>query len=274
MISIIIPVYNAEKTIKECIESLLKLKYPKYEIIFVDNNSTDKSAKIIKKYPVKYLFYDKVQSSYAARNYGIKHAKGDIIAFTDSDCIVDQNWLQDVKKHFKKNIGCVGGKISYIKSSNYVESYLAKKNDLSHQNNSLPLKYPKTANAFYKKKVFEKIGLFEESWISGGDADLCWRMQLKTKFKLKLVNDTKVLHKHRATLKSMFNQSKTWGKGSKLLEKKYPEKFVKRTIKQKMWILSRIILRSIYLIPVYLGKKPNKKELDYISFLGWEVGKY
>ena len=272
MISVIVPVYNSEKTIKECIKSILNQTYKDYDIIIVDNNSKDSTAKIIKKYPVKYLFYDKIQSSYAARNFGIENAKGEIIAFTDADCIADKNWLKDAMKHFKdKNIVCVGGNIKSTKPTNYIEEYLAEKEALTNKKIDYFLPYPKTANAFYRKEIFNKIGLFEE-WVSGGDADLCWRMQLETKYKLKLVDDCIVKHNHRSTLRSMFNQSRTWGKGNALLAKKYPDKFKKRTLKQKLWILQRIFFLSLRLIPVYFGKKPTKKEMDYISFLGWELG--
>ena len=97
-ISIIVPVYNGENIIGACLKSLLAQDYPKdkYEVIAVDNNSKDKTADIIKEYSVHYLFESKVQGSYAARNTGVRHAKGEILAFTDADCVADKGWLKKV----------------------------------------------------------------------------------------------------------------------------------------------------------------------------------
>jgi len=84
-ISIIVPAYNCESTIESCVNALLQQDYSKdhYEIIIVDNNSKDNTAELIKKYPVTYLMQDRIQTSYASRNYGIENTKGAIIAFTD-----------------------------------------------------------------------------------------------------------------------------------------------------------------------------------------------
>ena len=94
-ISVIVPVYNGETTIGKCVEALLNQDYPKdkYEVIIVDNNSKDKTAEVIDQYPVTYALEKGTQSSYAARNSAIKMAKGDVLAFTDSDCIANNSFM-------------------------------------------------------------------------------------------------------------------------------------------------------------------------------------
>ncbi len=101
-VSIIIPAYNSQHTISACLTALKRLQYPqdKFAIIVIDNNSTDKTAEIIKKFPVTYYKEIQTQSSYAARNIGIKHSKNAIIAFTDSDCLPEPYWLAEGVKGF------------------------------------------------------------------------------------------------------------------------------------------------------------------------------
>lgn len=100
LISVIVPFYNAEKYIKDCIESLTSQDFPadNYELIFVDNNSTDSSTDIVKRCPRAMLVSESKQSPYAARNRGTEHATGSIIAFTDPDCIAFPDWLTEIER--------------------------------------------------------------------------------------------------------------------------------------------------------------------------------
>ncbi|MBL7071376.1 MAG: glycosyltransferase [Candidatus Omnitrophica bacterium] len=283
-ISVIIPVYNGEKTISKCIESLVHQGYPKdkYEIIIVDNNSRDKTAEIVRKYPIRYIKEEKTQSAYASRNAGMKCAKGDILAFTDSDCVASPDWLRNGIEGFRgANIGCVAGGIECHEPQGYVGRYLCKRKIISQEENppDMPLPYAKTANAFYARGVFAKIGFFEEKWISGGDADYSWRMQLETKYNIKFCPDAVIFHKHRSTVLSMFNQCVKWGIGYISLYKKYPEKMPKRTLRQTVWVLRRIAYGLMKMILFFFhdkGSMPGEKMeeyLDFIAFTGWEVGR-
>lgn len=228
-VSIIVPVYNGDRTIENCIKSILSLNYPasKHEIIIVDNNSKDNTFKIIQNFPVISLIESKIQSSYATRNTGIRRSKGEIVAFTDSDCVVDKDWILNAVKCFKEEkVGCVGGKIVGYSPSNYIEEYLVKTGALS-QGSIRFLPYAQTANAFYRRDVFNTIGYFEEKWISGGDADLTWRMLLHSDYGIAHCDDALIYHVHRSTLKGFFKQRMTWGYGEVLLHKKYKRDYQK-----------------------------------------------
>ena len=125
-ISVIVPVYNEEDNIGFLIKRLLSLNYPKnrYEIIIVDNNSKDNTPEIIKKYKVIYL-NEKKQSSYAARNKGIKKAKGNILAFVDGDCIPDKEWLKNTTKHFiEEKVDIIAGNIILSDTINTSDSII------------------------------------------------------------------------------------------------------------------------------------------------------
>ncbi|MFN3301365.1 MAG: glycosyltransferase [Sediminibacterium sp.] len=175
-VSVIVPVYNDARRIVKCIEALINQTYPRdrYEILIVDNGSTDNTCSVIKKYPVKLLIEDKKQSSYAARNKGIKNAVGEIIAFTDSDCIPAPNWIEKGVKNLlqKPNCGLVAGRINIFfrkpNKPNAVELYdsitnFKQKEDLEIR------RFGSTANVFTFKSVFDKVGLFNDSLKSGGD---------------------------------------------------------------------------------------------------------
>ncbi|HKZ45183.1 MAG TPA: glycosyltransferase family A protein, partial [archaeon] len=102
MISVIVPAYNSEKTIDSCIKSLLNQSFPKkqYEIIIVDDGSSDKTAEVASKYCVR-LFKRPHKGPAAARNFGAKHARGNILLFTDSDCVPDKRWIKLMTEPFK-----------------------------------------------------------------------------------------------------------------------------------------------------------------------------
>jgi len=256
LISIVVPVYNGEKTIALCIESLLRQDYPKdrYEIIVIDNNSNDRTAEIVKQYPVIYLFEDKAQNPSVARNAGIKAARGEIIAFIDADCIASPNWLREGVKLFKsKIIGCVAGEIKAAALDTIIEKCFEAAWPFSAKEklqNFYFLPTVITANAFYRKAVFNEIGLFDENTISGEDLDLCWRMQLFTSYKVGYNPAALVFHKHRTTFRDIFKQHMVYGYGVVYLEKKY-----------KNYLISSSFYKKLYWSFIHFAK--DLKELLY-----------
>ena len=94
-VSVIVPFYNAEPYIDRCIRGLLAQDLPatQLEILMVDNNSSDRSADIVARYPQVQLLRESKQGAYAARNRALAQARGDVIAFTDPDCVPEPDWL-------------------------------------------------------------------------------------------------------------------------------------------------------------------------------------
>lgn len=101
-ISVVIPVFNESSYIKKCLESLKNQKEPADEIIIVDNNCTDDTIKIAKKFKVK-IIKEKKQGIIQARNTGFNYVKNEIIARCDADSIVPSDWIRKIKKFFKNN---------------------------------------------------------------------------------------------------------------------------------------------------------------------------
>lgn len=280
-VTVIVPVYNGEHTIGNCINSLLSLSYPssKLELIIVDNNSKDATNRIVKRYSVISLLEQRIQSSYAARNTGLKRSTGEIIAFTDSDCLVDKKWILKAVECFKdKKIGCVAGKIEGYSRSNYIEDYLVRTGCLS-QGSTRFLPYAQTANAIYRRGVFDSIGMFEENWISGGDADLTWRMLMNSTYKVCHCNEALVYHAHRSTLKGFFKQRITWGYGEVLMHKKYKKYYQNRKgelLRDYKEFYHEVLRRFPSLIYCHINQKKLidiDKELTAIAMIGRRFGR-
>ena len=180
-VTVIVPVYNAEQTIEACLESLLSQDFPRdrYEIVVVDNNPADSTKDRILKYAVTCAVEDQIQTSYAARNRGIKLAKGEILAFTDSDCVADVSWLSaGIRPFSDPRIGAVGGRVLAYQPKTYIERYQDRRQEMSQEALTDPVKVRNrtakiiTCNAFFRRATFEQIGLFKADLVSGGDYDL------------------------------------------------------------------------------------------------------
>lgn len=109
-ISVIVPVYNGEKTLGDCLQSLESCRDAEFEIIVVDDCSTDNTPQIVQKFPrVKLVSLKANLGAGGARAAGLEHATGEIIAFTDADCIVPEDWLESIRRLLTPAIGGIGG---------------------------------------------------------------------------------------------------------------------------------------------------------------------
>ena len=179
-VSIIIPVYNNNYQLKLCLNALQNQTYPYdfYQIIVVDNGSDIEVKKelelLIKEFKNVILTEENKPSSYGARNKGIKLAKGNILAFTDSDCIPTEKWLEKGVEMLLNNPQCglVGGKMETFSQSildpNFIEVYeifiaFPQEKYIKEDNFSV------TAKLFTFRKIFDEIGVFDNTLQSGGD---------------------------------------------------------------------------------------------------------
>lgn len=218
-VSVIVPVYNAGKAIGRCIEALLSQDLPQAdrEVIIVDNGSTDSTADVVAGYPVDLIRENELVGSYAARNRGIAAARGAVLAFTDADCIPSQGWLRIALQAFEDSqVYLAGGEIQPAPPDNEVERYQAAGDFLSHRYGiEHPFRpYLQTANVFYRRQLFERIGTFNADLISGGDADISWRAQSAGFGPIRFVAGASVVHRHRADRHEMLRQSFKWGIGA------------------------------------------------------------
>ena len=108
-ISVVVCTYNGSATLSECLESLTGLVYPDYEVIVVDDGSTDSTPSIVPGFPVKYIRLEKNGGLSRARNAGMNAAEGEIIAYIDDDATADPHWLYFLAASLKRTAVAVGG---------------------------------------------------------------------------------------------------------------------------------------------------------------------
>lgn len=169
-VSIIVPVLNEAENISECLKSLLCQSYPRelYEIIVVDNGSIDGSVSISRNYADMVLVKEGVKVG-AVRNFGVKRAKGEIVAFIDGDCVASATWLSSAVDFLsKENVGAVGGGCLLRENPSWVErGWKLNSSRLTGRVKSLA-----GGSFILKKEIFEKLGGFNERINAGEDTKL------------------------------------------------------------------------------------------------------
>ena len=229
-VTVVVPVRNGEETIESLLESLNNLNYEsdKVEVIVVDGNSTDKTREIVKNYPVK-LFIENKKGLNVARNIGIKKSKGEIVAFTDSDCIVPPNWITKIVENFKDpQVSCVGGSAKALNSdfvSQYADNSIVRLMPFFRKREELDkvrpfFRHPAGCNMAYRRKVAEEIGYFDENIQYGFDEVEFADRVCKAGYKMVLDPNVMVWHKHRSTLGEFLKQNFQYGRGSGLVLKR------------------------------------------------------
>lgn len=223
-VSVIVAAYNAEETIEHCIESLLKLSYPreKRELIFIDNASTDGTATILRKYGDGiHVSYERKRGPAAARNRGLSIARGDIVAFTDSDCVVDEDWLRNIISPLKIPIvGIVGGRILSRRPYNEIEKFGESIHDHNKAINVYKPPYAITMNWSSRLSVLKEVGFFDEDFIRGSDVDLSYRL-LQARYRFLFEPDAIVYHRNESTLWGLFKEGIVHGYYSLPILKKH-----------------------------------------------------
>lgn len=212
MVSVIIPTFRDWNRLKLCIESILNQTYTEIEIIIVNNDASEEFPKEFCDYPSCLRFIEeKKAGSYSARNAAIAIAKGEILAFTDSDCIADPDWLKNGLLQLNDGIvEILAGKISMFSKENNDNFNLVEIIDLAtgfrQEYYVNRYKFGVTGNLFVKRKVFEKIGLFNENLMSGGDYEFCNRAVLSG-FKIAYSNNAVINHPLRNKRSDIINKS-------------------------------------------------------------------
>ena len=251
LISIIINCFNGEQYLERNLNSILKQKYQKYEVIFVDNCSTDSSSKIYKKIKDKRFKYFKTSKKiklYASRNFALKKAKGEFVAFLDVDDWWNEKFLISRKKFFlsnKKYAFSFSNCLNYYENLKRFESFYKKKIPSGYILDQLLKYYFVKLSTIILKRRLLKNNKFNPYYNIIGDYDLIIRLSQKFKgmgFQDKLVNIS--IHRNNFThnnRKMFYKEFKHW-----INDQNFNDHFFKKN--ENFLSLKLEYLRLIYLL--------------------------
>jgi glycosyltransferase involved in cell wall biosynthesis len=198
-VSIVIPGYNCAKTISQTLEACLKQDFSKenLEIIFVDDGSTDNTADIVHKFPVKYIRQENSGPA-RARNRGWREASGEIILFTDADCRPEKDWIFSLIKNFEDSgIAAAGGSYGISNPQNFLARCIHTEIIWRHKKMPREVQALGSYNLAIPRRILQELNGFDENYLtsSGEDNDLCYRL-MKKGYKLIFVPEALVCHHH------------------------------------------------------------------------------
>ena len=227
--TVVVATYNGERTLDACLKSLQELNYPDYEVILVDDGSTDSTEQICRKFEgVRYVRHEKNLGLSAARNTGINGARGEVIAFTDSDCRADEDWLfYLVNDLLNSDFAGIGGHNLLPPEDSWVgAAVMVSPGGPTHVmiTDRLAEHIPGCNMAFYKWAL-DEIGGFDPIFRKAGDdVDVCWRLQ-QHGYNLGFSPAGFVWHYRRATARDYLKQQYGYGEAEALLVRRHPEYF-------------------------------------------------
>ena len=173
-VSVVVPFHNVGEHIGACIRALLSQHYPehRYEIIMVDNNSTDESSEIVQRYSRVKCLAERKKGPYAARNRAVAEATGAIVAFTDSDCVARKDWLQEISKAMQApEVGIVLGNRTFATDSPILSGLAAYESEVAARtftDKRTEAYYGYANNMAVRRELFDSLGPFLEM-IRGAD---------------------------------------------------------------------------------------------------------
>lgn len=213
LVSVIIPVFNDSQRLKSCLEALENQTYSKslYEVVVIDNGSDEDIKIVVEHFKKAFAVYENRPSSYAARNKGLAVAKGEIIAFTDADCIPAPDWIEKGVAHLLHTPGCglVAGRINLffrIPNKPTIAELYESITAFPQKENIEKYRYGATANCFTFKSVIDKVGDFDDTLKSGGDYEWGQRIFLAG-YKQIYVDDVCIKHPARHSLAELYQKN-------------------------------------------------------------------
>ncbi|PIG93352.1 glycosyltransferase family 2 protein [Gloeocapsopsis sp. IPPAS B-1203] len=273
-ISVIIPCYNAAETIAVQLEALATQTWKDaWEIIVVDNGSTDNSVAIVEKYqkqiPNLRLIRasDRPGAAYA-RNAGVRNATGEALLFCDADDQVESGWLSAMGEALLK-YDFVAGRFDYTQLNESwlinSEIFQVQKAGLSQYEFSPYLPFAGSGNLGIKKVLHQAVDGFNENLIYAEDTDYCFRVQL-TGTQLHFIEDAVAQIRLRHTLKDIHKQGKNWAESHIYLRLLYGISL------SNFVVFGYLIKVLLYPIKIIFYLKNKSRFAEWVWILGWNIG--
>src|ERR1700683_283107 len=253
-VSIVVPAFNAEATIDDCVESLLGVDRPTggLEIIVVNNGSTDHTHQRLNRFGDRIrIVQEGIRGAAAARNAGIRHARGDYLAFIDADCIAEHAWLVELIAPLSDpQVGIAGGAIEAKENCNRIEKF---GQGLYDQRAAIAGSHPNAISANWgsRRNLLIDTGLFDESLVRGQDYDLARRVWAAG-YRIVYCEDARVKISTPGTIPALFVKGLQHGRALALIGRKYPSSEPDET--PRTIALMRRIMRSAWLT-IFSGQR-------------------
>ena len=234
-ISVVLCSYNGAATIRDTLEGLRKLDHPDFEVIVVNDGSTDSTPQIASEYPFRLINTENRGLSHA-RNTGTETAQGEIVAFIDDDAYPDTHWLKYLALKFSEDkYAGVGGPNLSPPKDGWLADAVANAPGPNHVLLSDKIaEHIPGCNMAFRKDALQAVGGFDEIFrVAGDDVDLCWRIS-ESGFVIGFSPVAVVWHHRRGSVSKYWKQQVGYGKAEALLETKWPEKF--NVLGQSKWL--------------------------------------
>jgi GT2 family glycosyltransferase len=225
-ITVIVCTFNGSRTIRECLASLTALDYPDYEVIVIDDGSTDSTAEIVAEFRCRAIHQTNLGLS-TARNGGLKASTGEIVAYIDDDAFADRHWLRYLALAFRQSThAAIGGPNIPPKGGLTAAAVARSPGGPCHVMFSDDVaEHIPGCNMAFRRDTLIAIGGFDPKFrVAGDDVDICWQLQQRGET-IGFAPAAVVWHRCRNSVLGFWRQQAGYGKAESLLAAKWPEKY-------------------------------------------------
>jgi GT2 family glycosyltransferase len=226
-VSVVVCTYNGGQTLEQCLNSLLRLNYPDYEIIVVDDGSTDDTRAILARFPGVRAIHQANHGLSFARNVGLHHATGEVVAYTDSDCYADPDWLTLLVNQFERSGAAAVGGPNLSPEDGWLAACVAASlgQPMHVLESDQVAEHIPGCNMAFRKDALLAVGGFDYQYRKAGDdVDVCWRLQQAGMW-ISFAPAAFVWHHRRQTPRTYLRQQAGYGEAEALLRFKHPDRF-------------------------------------------------
>lgn len=228
--SVIIPAYNAGTTLRKCLEAIEGQTFDSFEVIVVDDCSTDDTCRIAESYGARLVRSPAKKGAGAARNQGTLQAGGDVLVFTDADCVPPPTWLERVDKQMEgKGVRVYASGYSKSMDDSFIGKFAHLELIDRRKNFSKYVQTSVSNNFACYREDFEKVGGFPEYMAGASLEDMVFSNRLSAQQKILWDPENGVGHHFKRTIYAYLRQQYVFGRDTVLTYSKYPELFMKKT---------------------------------------------